>query len=130
MKLLLDTHVFLWMHAAPRRLSARARKLLADRRSELVVSVVVPWEIAIKAQAGKLRLPEAPFDYVVARAARDGMQLLAIDAPHVAEVARLPLHHSDPFDRMLVAQARVTGASLMTADAALACYDVAILDAA
>jgi PIN domain nuclease of toxin-antitoxin system len=129
MKLLLDTHVFLWMHGDPDRLSARARELLVDANAELHLSVVVAWELGIKLARERLTLPEALNDYVMSRAQRARMSLLSIDLVHVLEAVALPPHHADPFDRMLVAQARAENLTLMTADPWIARYDVEIVRA-
>ena len=107
MRLLLDTHVFIWMHGDPDRLSNRARKLLVDAASELHLSVVAAWELGIKIARERLTLPEPLDEYMVSRAHRARMSFLSIDLAHVLEAVALPPHHADPFDRMLVAQARV-----------------------
>lgn len=124
MKLLLDTHVFIWMHGNPDRLSKRARGLLVDADTELFLSVVVTWELGIKIARERLTLPEPLEAYVISRAQRSRMSWLTIDLPHVLEAVALPPHHGDPFDRMLVAQARAEGLTLLTADPAIARYDV------
>jgi PIN domain nuclease of toxin-antitoxin system len=124
MKLLLDTHVFIWMHGEPERLSERARKLLVDADAELHLSVVVAWELGIKIARERLTLPEPLEEYVMSRARRARMSLLSIDLVHVLEAVSLPLHHADPFDRMLVAQARAESLTLLTADPWIARYDV------
>jgi PIN domain nuclease of toxin-antitoxin system len=124
MKLLLDTHVFIWMHGDPDRLSSRARKLLVDADSELHLSVVAAWELGIKLARDRLTLPEPLEDYVTSRAQRARMSLLSIELVHVLEATALPPHHGDPFDRMLVAQARAEGLTLLTADPWIAKYDV------
>jgi len=129
MKLLLDTHVFIWMHGDPDRLSSRARKLLVDASSELYLSVVVAWELGIKIARERLTLPEPLDEYVMSRAHRSRLSILSIDLGHVLEAVTLPPHHADPFDRMLVAQARAEGLTLMTADAWIARYDVELVRA-
>lgn len=129
MKLLLDTHVFIWMHGDPDRLSSRARKLLVDADAELHLSVVVAWELGIKIARERLTLPEPLDEYVMSRAHRARMSLLSIDLTHVLEAVILPPHHADPFDRMLVAQARAEGLTLLTADPWIARYDVEIVRA-
>lgn len=124
MKLLLDTHVFIWMHGDPDRLSSRARKLLVDAEAELHLSVVVAWELGIKLARERLTLPEPLDEYLMSRAQRSRMSWLSIDLTHVLEAVALPLHHADPFDRMLVGQARAEGLTLLTADPWIARYDV------
>jgi PIN domain nuclease of toxin-antitoxin system len=127
MKLLLDTHVFIWMHGDPDRLSARARDLLVDADTELHLSVVSAWELGIKIARERLTLPEPLDEYVMSRARRARMSLLSIDLVHVLEAVTLPLHHGDPFDRMLVAQARTESLTLLTADPLIARYDVELV---
>jgi PIN domain nuclease of toxin-antitoxin system len=129
MKLLLDTHVFIWMHGDPDRLLARARKLLVDADTELHVSAVVARELGIKIARERLTLPEPLDEYVMSRAHRSRMSLLSIDLVHVLEAVALPPHHTDPFDRMLVAQAREESLPLLTADPWVARYDVEIVRA-
>jgi PIN domain nuclease of toxin-antitoxin system len=128
-KLLLDTYVFIWMHGDPDRLSSRARKLLVDADAELHLSVVVAWELGIKLARERLTLPEPLDEYVMSRAQRSRMSWLSIGLTHVLEAVALPLHHGDPFDRMLVAQARAEGLTLLTADPWIARYDVEIVQA-
>jgi PIN domain nuclease of toxin-antitoxin system len=129
MKLLLDTHVFILMHGDPDRLSGRTRKLLVDADTELYLSVVVAWELGIKIARERLTLPEPLDEYVWSRAHRSRMSLLSIDLGHVLEAVTLPPHHADPFDRMLVAQARAESLTLLTADPLIARYDVELVRA-
>lgn len=127
MRLLLDTHVWLWLQAEPERLSRRARKALSDPSVELYFSVASTWEIAVKVALGKLRLPEEPETYVLSRLRLDGVRTVAIDNAHALLAARLPYHHKDPFDRLLLAQASVEGLRLCTADEQLRAYEVELL---
>ncbi len=127
MRLLLDSHVFLWMHASPERLPPRSRAALVDADTELYLSVVVPWELGIKVARKKLSLPEPLADFVLSRAQRSRIELLPIHLRHVVEVADLPPRHADPFDRMLIAQARVEDLTLVTVDPWFASYDVDLL---
>jgi len=126
-KVLIDTHVFLWAMLDGPRLSARARQVLVDESITLVLSVVSAWEIMLKVQAGKLRLPDSPGRYVEDRAGLFGMERLPIELRHVQQLEALPMHHKDPFDRLLVAQARVEGLAILTADPAFAGYDVEVV---
>jgi PIN domain nuclease of toxin-antitoxin system len=120
-KLLLDTHIFLWLQTDPERLGEDL-PLVEDARTELLFSAVSSWEIAIKYQLGKLPLPEAPERYVPDRMRAIGAQALAIEHPHALAVATLPSLHRDPFDRLLVAQATLLGLTIVTADPAVAQY--------
>lgn len=127
MTVLLDTHVWLWMLTAPARLGA-AREVLADPRTELLLSAASTWEIAIKCAAGRLALPQPPEDYVPERMRTTGVTALPVDHRHTLAVAGLPLHHRDPFDRLLIAQARQLEVPLATSDARFTAYEVQLLD--
>jgi PIN domain nuclease of toxin-antitoxin system len=123
---LLDTHAFLWANADPDRLGPHA-DLVADGRTELLWSAASTWEIAIKSALGRLQLPEPVDRYVSDRMRRLGVTPIPIDHRHAAAVAELPHHHGDPFDRMLVAQARALGVPILTADETIARYEVEVL---
>lgn len=125
MRLLLDTHTLLWVLAEPERLDATAREALRDGRNEALVSAASIWEIAIKRAAGKLRAP----DDLIAVTAASGFGSLPITASHAHAAGALPLHHRDPFDRMLVAQARVESLTIVTRDQRLVAYGVDVLTA-
>jgi PIN domain nuclease of toxin-antitoxin system len=129
MRVLLDTQCWLWMALAPDRFSSRSRRLVEDRQNLLYLSAASAWEIAIKHGLGKLRLPEDPETYVPARMAVLAVLPLAISAAHALRVAALPPHHRDPFDRLLIAQAQIEDLPLLTADSALAVYDVTTIAA-
>jgi PIN domain nuclease of toxin-antitoxin system len=120
--LLLDTHVFLWWRADSRRLRRLARDAIAD--AEIVfVSAASAWEAAIKVALGRLRIPES----IEAGVVDSGFEKLPISFAHAEGAAGLPSHHSDPFDRMLVAQARIEKLTLVTHDQRMRFYDVQIL---
>lgn len=123
MRLLLDTHVVLWQLSGARPLGARAREAIAAA-VELAFSVVSFAEIGVKAAVGKLAAP----DDLRAHVARAGVRVLGLSSEHGLAVAALPLHHRDPFDRLLVAQAMHEGFTLMTADSRMHAYDVMVLD--
>ncbi len=124
MKLLLDTHALLWWLDDDPRLAAAAADLIESADSEIIVSIVSLWEIAIKHRLGKLQATAAT---IAAAADASGFRLLAIALPHLATLARLPTHHRDPFDHLLIAQAMVEDATLVTADHVLAAYPVTTL---
>lgn len=126
MKLLLDTHVWLWLQYAPERLG-RALALAEDPGNELLFSAASSWEIALKWALGKLPLPEPPATYVPTRMVTSGVVPLAVEHRHALAVATLPLHHRDPFDRLLVAQAITEGVTVLTADVAFTAYDVDVI---
>ena len=124
MKLLLDTHAFLWWVAASGELSRKAKSAIGSARNECFVSVAGGWEIAIKVSLGKLRIDGAPDRFLPEQLAANGFQPLPIDLQHAARVATLPLHHRDPFDRLLVAQALAEELAVVTADPIFARYGV------
>ncbi|HEV3455802.1 MAG TPA: type II toxin-antitoxin system VapC family toxin [Thermoanaerobaculia bacterium] len=124
MKLLLDSHAFLWWLAGDRKLGAGARQAVADPASIVHVSAATIWELAIKAALGKLDLDGA--DLVDEIGESDFVEL-PMTARHALAAAQLPRHHEDPFDRMLIAQAQLEGLTLITKDRALGAYGVPIL---
>jgi PIN domain nuclease of toxin-antitoxin system len=124
-RLLLDTHVVLWALEEPERIGDDTLARMSDLGSELLVSSATIWEVFIKQTTGKLVLP----DEFVPSVTASGMKPLPVTFEHALAVRDLPLHHRDPFDRMLVAQAGVEGLVLVTNDRKLARYDVPILQA-
>jgi PIN domain nuclease of toxin-antitoxin system len=110
-------------------LSARSRAALVDADTEVFLSVVVPWELGIEIARKKLSLPEPLADFVLSRAQRSRIGLLPIHLRHAVEAVELPPHHGDPFDRMLIAQARVEDLTLVTADPWFSSYEVDVLSA-
>lgn len=129
MRLLLDTHVVLWMALAPDRLRSDLRERVEDIATELVFSAVSAWETGIKHKIGRLVLPAPPAEWVARTIRMASLTELDITRAHGLRAAELPLHHRDPFDRLLVAQAQLEGLPLVTADARLANYDVEIVPA-
>jgi PIN domain nuclease of toxin-antitoxin system len=122
-RILLDTHVFLWLQTDPERLGEHLR-LVEDEHNTLLVSAASSWEIAIKYGLGRLALPEPPDHYVPERLRLIGAEALAIEHSHTLAVASLPPLHRDPFDRLLVAQAGLVDAPILTADPTVAQYAV------
>ena len=127
MRYLLDTSTWLWSVGEVKRLNQAAHEVLTDPQHELYFSAVSVWEIAIKAGLGKLQLPEHPRVVVPRETARQGLRPLPISYLHALAVYDLPLHHGDPFDRMLVAQAVSENLTLITADQNLKRYPVELL---
>jgi PIN domain nuclease of toxin-antitoxin system len=126
-KVLVDTHCWLWFLMTPERLCAAAVDALADASNEVYVSAAVAWEIVVKHGLGKLPLPLPAAQYVSERLAAVGHRPLAIAVEHAVALADLPPHHKDPFDRILVAQAQVEKLTLVTADDKIKAYAVPIL---
>lgn len=124
MRVLLDTHCWLWMQVDPDRFSAETRRVIEDPGNELLLSVASSWEIAIKYRLGKLPLPEHPATYVPSRMRVSGTLPLPVEHGHALHVAELPDHHRDPFDRLLISQAILERVVILTADPQLAAYDV------
>lgn len=127
MRALLDTHTFLWWNDEPERLPKRVFELITSDQDEIWFSAVTAWEIAIKHGKGKLDLPESPEVYVRSRVALDYFSPLPIDVDHAIHVASLPPIHSDPFDRLLVAQAQLERLAVLTSDPNIARYDVEVV---
>lgn len=119
-RLLLDTHTLLWWLTDDPALSTRARDEISDPAHEPLVSTATVWEIAIQQSLGKITAPDDLPD----RIAQDGFGWLPVSAAHAWQVRELPLHHRDPFDRLLVAQAAVEGIPLITKDPRLSAYDI------
>jgi len=122
--LLLDTHVVLWELAGIRTVGPRAQQAI-ERADELSFSVVSFAEIGVKAAIGKLAVPDDLREHL----AQTGLRILGLAPEHGLAVAHLPLHHRDPFDRLLIAQAGCEGLTLVTSDARIADYDLPVIDA-
>lgn len=127
MSILLDTHVFLWAAGVNSRLSEGARLLLEDPAETVFFSAVSAWEIALKWSTGRLDLPAAPIDFINNVIAVSGLSQLGITVRDSCGVASLPFHHRDPFDRLLIAQARANGLRILTADSMIEKYDVDVI---
>jgi PIN domain nuclease of toxin-antitoxin system len=129
-KLLLDTHCWLWWFAQPERLSEEAIAHIVDETNELWFSVASIWEMGIKVSLGKLPLPKQIDRYVASRMAQLGARSLEITASHALKASALPLHHRDPFNRMLIAQAQLQDMTLVSTDGVFRQYEVETLWAA
>jgi PIN domain nuclease of toxin-antitoxin system len=123
-RLLLDTHAFLWWVADAPALSARARRAIAARANECLLSAASCWEMAIKVSIGKLELDGTVERFVPHHLSINGFQELPVEIRHAAAVSRLPFHHRDPFDRLLVSQALDEDLTVVSADPIFARYGV------
>ena len=123
MRFLLDTSVFIWLEQETDRLKPNALAMLRDRANEIWVSVATIWEISIKQQKKALNFSDSP---LAAARLRD-YKILVITAEHAEAAVALPRHHRDPFDRLLIAQARLEGLTLVTDDAMIKRYSVTVL---
>jgi PIN domain nuclease of toxin-antitoxin system len=126
-RLLLDTHAFLWWVEGAPALGRRARAAVSDPDNEVFVSIASCWELAIKLSLGKLRLTHSLERFIPEQLTRNGFALLGLDFRHVARVADLPFHHRDPFDRVLVAQALHDDLAIVSADRVLRKYGVTVV---
>jgi len=126
-KLLLDTHVWIWLLTDPDRLSGAARSALLAPDNQLHLSSASTWEISVKAAAGRLELDGSPASLLQEAIVASGVVALPIEHSHALQTGRLPRHHRDPFDRMLVAQAQVERLTLVSADRQFADYEVEVL---
>ena len=127
MNILLDTHILLWMLNEPERLSPAQQSLLRDQENLLVISAISLCEISIKVGLGKLKLPTTPDLFFQPHLQQPGVQVLPVLASHGLHLHALPLHHRDPFDRILIAQAQVERLPLMTANTQFHQYKIKIL---
>lgn len=126
MKALLDTHAFLWAISGHERLSRRAERIFIGP-SDLWLSVASIWEIIIKARLGKMALPVPAGPYIVKKLAENKVETLPVSLDHVLKVETLPMHHNDPFDRILIAQSIEEGLAVITADPAFGRYPVQVV---
>ncbi len=127
MRVLLDTHAFLWWVLDDPKLSADCRRIVDDGANDVLLSAVSGYELAYKVNQGRLTLPEAPDVYVRSRLASNGFEALTIELDHALRAATLPMIHRDPFDRLLIGQAQLEGLPIITADPAIAHYDVEVI---
>ena len=127
MRVLLDTHVFLWWITDDERLSPRAREVMVEGRNTLVLSAASGWEMAVKAQLGRLSVAGDFASFLSEQLALNGIDTLPVTMAHALHVFELPAHHRDPFDRLLVAQALLEGIPIVTADPEIARYPVEVI---
>jgi len=125
MRLLLDTHVFLWFISGDTKLSASAKAHITDPNNDVYLSVASVWEAVVKYHLGKLPLPQAPGMYLPLQRQNHHISSLGIDEATIGFLPKLPALHRDPFDRILICQALQHGLTLVTVDAAITAYPVA-----
>jgi PIN domain nuclease of toxin-antitoxin system len=126
MKAMLDTHAFLWALAGDARMSQHARDIFAGS-TDLSLSIASVWEILIKVQSGKLNFPRPAVPYVLRRLAENRIKTLPISIDHLLALERLPMHHRDPFDRILIAQSLQENLPVITADPLFKHYPVQVI---
>jgi len=127
MKLLLDTHTFIWWDSEPDKLSSAALKACQDQANTLILSVVSVWEMQIKSQLGKLRFSVPLPEIIKGQQQSNNIEILSVTLQHVLELQNLPHHHGDPFDRLLMAQANIEDALLISGDFAFSKYPIKLL---
>jgi PIN domain nuclease of toxin-antitoxin system len=127
MRILLDTHSFLWFITANPKLSSRSCAMVEDLENEVFLSIASLWEIAIKAALGKLELAKPFAELFPAQVILNQIELLAIDVGHLTTLTELPLRHRDPFDRLLISQAMTENLSVITKDSAFHEYPVRVI---
>ncbi|MFY9681739.1 MAG: type II toxin-antitoxin system VapC family toxin [Candidatus Sulfotelmatobacter sp.] len=126
MKAILDTHAFLWALSGDARMSRLARDTFAGP-TDLSLSIASVWEILIKVQAGKLNLPRPAGPYVLRKLAENRIETLSVSIDHLLALEHLPMHHRDPFDRMLIAQSMEEGWPIITADPEFKHYPIEVI---
>ena len=123
MNYLLDTHSFIWWLNDSKKLSQRARRIISDSSNRIFVSHATQWEIAIKVTIGRLIFPVEKLETELEE---NGFELLALNTQHIMQIANLPLHHRDPFDRLLIAQAQKESLTLISRDEMFSSYGVTL----
>jgi PIN domain nuclease of toxin-antitoxin system len=127
MRILLDTHIFLWFISGDSQLSTDVRDAVRDSDNEVYLSAISVWEAIVKYQLGKLPLPEHPATYLPKQRDLHQIASLALDESTVIQLAKLPPLHRDPFDRMLICQALQNGLTIATVDTAVRAYSVSVM---
>jgi len=124
MRLLIDTHIFIWWNGSLSLLAPQVRALCEDRSNTLILSLASVWEMQIKYQLGKLTFNQPLAEIIISQQRANGVEVLPITAQHIYALQDLPSHHKDPFDRLLIAQANIEKIALVTADPVFQQYDV------
>ena len=129
MNFIIDTHCWLWWHSSPDKLNEESLKLISNHKNNIFFSAVCSWEIAIKFLVGKIRLPEPPQKFIPKSLREDGFSILPVELIHTLQLSNLPMHHKDPFDRLLISQAQVEKLPILTADNNFNRYEVDVIPA-
>ncbi len=127
MRLLLDTHAFVWLDIARKRLSPAAQEAIQNPDNTIYLSLVSIWELQIKIQLGKLHLNASLVTTLASQQETNNLQILPINLIHILALGNLPAHHHDPFDRLLIAQAQIENLTLVTDDSKISLYEVSYL---
>lgn len=127
MRILLDTHAFLWWITDSKQLSTTAREIIANSSNEILFSAVSGWEIGIKVSLKKIKLTAKPESFIISQINKNGFQLLSLSAQQALRAASLPNHHKDPFDRMLICQAQAENIPILSVDPYFRRYDVKVV---
>ena len=127
MNLLLDTHTLLWWHDSPKELSSQALDAIQNEENIVFISVVNAWEMQIKSQLNRLILPRGLEEIFSIEVSDNAFSLLKVELAHVYALTALPLHHNDPFDRLLISQARAEELTIVSSDGEFGKYDVPLL---
>jgi PIN domain nuclease of toxin-antitoxin system len=127
MRVLLDTHVLIWLVEGDKNLSTVARSAIEDEDNSLYLSIASLWEITIKLSLGKLDLQLSVDEMVESFLIPGGIEILQVETRHLSILRDLPLHHRDPFDRLIIAQAQAEGMTLVSADGIFGMYEVELL---
>jgi PIN domain nuclease of toxin-antitoxin system len=126
-KLLLDTHAFIWLNTQPSRLSTKVVELLSSGIHDVYLSMASPWEMQIKSQLGKLLLNLSLDELIEISINTNNINILPIEFKHISYLSKLPLHHNDPFDRIIIAQALSENMTVISADSAFSQYQVPLI---
>ncbi len=127
MEYLIDTHCWLWCWESPEKLGADAEKIIRDPKVKVYFSAASAWELAIKVKLGKLKIQESLDSFINSRLKNEAFTSLPIEISHATKAYALPLHHRDPFDRILIAQAYIEDLCFITADSQIKSYSIKIL---
>jgi len=127
MRLLLDSHAFVWMHEEPHRLSVIAASEILIPANQIFLSVASVWELQIKIKLGKFSFSDTLENVIIRQRQENGLHILPVELPHALALENLALHHKDPFDRLLIAQAIVENMTLVSSDKQFSDYDVKVL---